>query len=140
MPAAAQCHPGQPIEVVPTVAFANCPVLIRRGSGVSDDFGTTQGTGTVKLKSNDNGAEAGMGWILDWKPDRIVVLMCAASPGSGDPDETFKVRVFKNGNTNTDIADFEANPVVVIGPVGGFPLPPVHLSVPTTSPLVVPVA
>ncbi|MGH9197247.1 MAG: hypothetical protein ACRD1T_16100 [Acidimicrobiia bacterium] len=105
----ATCHPGQNS----TYAFAGAPVLLKPEEP-GDLFPASQGT--VTLTSNKDGGSDNM-TVIAWTPALIVALIPLSNPGSGEDGETFSVSIQGVGS---------ANPVVVAGPAGGYPLPPTH--------------
>jgi hypothetical protein len=107
----AKCTPGQ--GGVP--AFPNAPVVLEPVTG---DFGNQPGA--VRLYSNNISGSAPM-TVDGWEPQRIRARIPGTNPGDGEQGETFKVVIDANGG-------YESNPVDVLGPTGGYPLPPTHLT------------
>lgn len=112
---AATCHPGQD----DTSGCYGAIVAIRPLEG---DFGTTRQD--VKLRawsvSDVFQGECGLPILPDpvgWDKDRILGQI-PANPGSGDDGETFSVQVGTAFET--------AHDVIIVGPLGNYPDPPMH--------------
>jgi hypothetical protein len=98
------CHPGQD----ETMACAGASVLLRPTEG------TFESQETVWLISSHGGDDDMT--VVARSPNGIVAQVPLQNPGDGEDGETFTVRM----------GDYEVSGVIIVGPAGNYPDPPMH--------------